>query len=134
MPKHTQFLSRLIGLYCLIVAAVMAVDRATLLVTVTDLTRDRPLMFVVGICTLLAGLAMVLVHNVWSGDAAAIVITLIGWLTLAKAMFILLLAPATATDFYLYPLHAGISFYVYTVISALLGLYLTYAGFRGRTS
>ena len=134
MPKHTPFLSRLLGLYCLIMAVVMAADRASLLVTVTDLTRDRPLMFVVGICTLFAGLAMVLVHNVWSGGALAVVITLLGWLTLAKALFILLLAPATATDFYLYPLHASISFYVYTAILAVLGLYLTYAGFRSKAS
>ncbi len=133
MPTHTRFLSKLLGLYCLIMAALLAADRASVLATVDSLTRDRPLMFVVGIFTLFAGLAMVLVHNVWSGGALAVVVTLLGWLTLAKALFILLLAPASATGFYAYPLHLGVSYFVYPAVSAALGLYLAYGGFRGNS-
>ena len=33
----------------------------------------------------MAGLAMVLTHNVWSGGALAIVVTLIGWLLLIRS-------------------------------------------------
>jgi hypothetical protein len=51
------------------------------------------MMLVLGVSTLAAGLAMVLAHNIWSGDALAVIVTLMGWLTLAliKGLLFLLL-------------------------------------------
>lgn len=129
MSKNTRFLSRLLGLYCLIVAATMILNQDSISRTVTELMLNRPLMFTVGIITLFAGLAMVLVHNVWSGGVLPIVVTLVGWLTLVKAVLILLLPPALAD---LYQGHHGQLFYVSATVSALLGIFLTYGGFRAK--
>ena len=48
-------------------------------------------MFVLSIIIVAAGLAMVLAHNIWSGGAQAVVVTLVGWLTLIKGLLYLLL-------------------------------------------
>jgi len=132
MPRETQFLSRLLGLYSLIVALAMATQREATLQTIAALLQDRPLLFVVGIFTLLAGLAMVLVHNAWSGGALRIVVTLIGWITLAKGASFLLLSPPAAADFYLGTMRYAQLYYGYMAFSLALGAWLAYCGFSAK--
>jgi vacuolar-type H+-ATPase subunit I/STV1 len=86
VSKETRFLSRLFGVYCLIIALAMLAQREATVLTINALLHDRPLMYVLGVLCLFAGLAMVLIHNVWSGGAAAVVVTVMGWLTLLKGV------------------------------------------------
>lgn len=130
MTHPTRFLSRLWGVYCLIVGAAMILQREAMLETITALVRDRGLMFIVGVMLVFAGLAMVFVHNVWSGGSAALVVTLIGWGMLLKGALLLFLPPDAASHFYLETLQYARGFYVYAGISLLLGGYLSIAGFR----
>jgi hypothetical protein len=129
MSDRTRFLNRLLGLYCIIAGAVMGLQREATLGAVTLLIHDRPLMFIAGVIMLFAGLAMVLLHNQWSGGVATIIVTIIGWLTLLKASLFLLLPPGAADDFYLGILHFGEWYYAYAALSLILGLYLAVAGF-----
>jgi hypothetical protein len=130
MSTRTVFLSRLIGLYCIIASLSMIIrGRATVLI-VEELVRNAPLLFVVGTMTLAAGLAMVLSHNVWSGGALPIVVTVAGWASLIKGVLLLFLSPQEAPAFFLGELHYGQLFYLYAAISLILGAYLTFAGFR----
>jgi len=78
----------------------------------------------------LGGLAMVLVHNRWQGGGHTVVVTLLAWITLLKGLMFLLISPADAPSFYLGTLHYAEMFYVYAGISALIGAYLCYGGFR----
>ena len=133
MIDRTQFLSRLWGVYCLIVGVSMIVHKDAMLETITALVHDRPLMFIVGVIIVFAGLAMVLIHNVWSGGTRPIAVTLIGWTMLLKGALLLILPPDAAMDFYLGTLHYAQRFYVYAGISCVLGAYLSYAGFRAAT-
>jgi len=97
---------------------------------VTVLVHNSPLLFIVGLITLVAGLAMILGHNVWSGGALPVIVTLIGWLTLIKSLLFLFLSPEAAVGFFLGGLHYEQLFYLYAAISLVLGVYLTYGGFR----
>jgi hypothetical protein len=133
MTYQTRFLSRLWGVYCLIVGASMILQRDAMLETITALVHDRALMFIIGILIVFAGLAMVLVHNVWSGGATAVVVTLIGWGMLLKGTLLLFLPPDAASNFYLGTLHYAQWFYVYAGFSLVLGSYLSIAGFRSGT-
>ena len=131
MSKETRFLSRLLGLYCLIIALAMLAQRPATVVTVAALLRDRPLMYVLGVLCLFAGLAMVLVHNLWSGGAAAVIVTLIGWLTLLKGLAFIGLQPAQTTELYIAQLRFERLYPLYAALTLLLGAYLCYAGFGG---
>lgn len=133
MSPRTVFLSRLLGLYYILCALSMVIRKASIVETVTALLHDSPVMFIVGIITLFAGLAMILGHNVWSGGAAAVTVTLIGWITLIKGLMFLFLPPAAEADFFLRTLHYEQYFYFYMAISLVLGIYLTYAGFTSRS-
>jgi len=130
MSTRTAFLGQLIGLFCVIVALSMFANKQAAVDTATGLIRNAPLDFVVGLMTVAAGLAMVLGHNVWSGGALPVVVTLIGWATLIKGLLFLFLSPETESGIFLAGLHYGQFFYVYAAFSLLLGIYLTYAGFR----
>ena len=44
--------------------------------------------------TLVAGLAIVLAHNVWRGGAMAVVVTVLGWLLLLKGAALVVIPPA----------------------------------------
>jgi len=105
MLPRTLFLSRLIGLYCILVALSMMTHREATVETVTALLHNPSMMLFVGVITLAAGLAMVLAHNIWSGGALAIVVTLVGWMTLIKSLLFLFLPPETDAGLFLGHLH-----------------------------
>ena len=133
MSPRTLFLSKLIGLYCILAALSMMTRKQTTLDTVTALLQNPSMMLILGVITLAAGLAMVLAHNIWSGGALAVVVTLVGWITLIKSLLFLLLPPEMAAALYLRQLHYQQLFYLYGAISLVLGVYLTYSGFTSRS-
>ena len=130
MSPRTLFLSRLIGLYCILVALSMMTRRQAAVETVTALLQNPSMMLIVGIITLAAGLAVVLAHNIWSGGALAVVVTLVGWITLIKSLLFLFLPPEMEAALFLRQLHYQQLFYLYTAISLVLGVCLTYGGFK----
>jgi hypothetical protein len=130
MSERTRFLSRLIGLYCLLAALMMVMQRERMIAAVTALVQNGPLLLILGVLTVAAGLALVLAHNIWSGGALPVVVTLIGWLTLLKGLLLWLLSPAAAAQFYLQQLHYPQLFYLYAAVSFVIGVYLTIGGFR----
>ncbi len=134
MTSRTIFLSRLIGLYCILVALSMMTRRQATVESVTDLLHNPSMMLILGVITLAAGLAMVLAHNIWSGGALTVIVTLVGWITLVKSLFFLFLPPELEAEFFLRQLHYRQLFYMYTAISLVLGVYLTYGGFKSRSS
>jgi vacuolar-type H+-ATPase subunit I/STV1 len=91
------------------------------------------MMLVLGAIMLVAGLAMVLTHNIWSGGALAVIVTLVGWVTLIKSLFFLFLPPELEAGFFLRQLHYQELFYLYGAFSLVLGVYLTYGGFLSKS-
>jgi NAD/NADP transhydrogenase beta subunit len=89
MPPLTIYLSRLIGLSAVLIAFSMLADNSQALLTVTALAHDRPLLTVVGILGTVAGLAIVLSRQRWSGGDLPVVVTLIGWIILIRGAVLL---------------------------------------------
>ena len=131
MLQKTRFLARLFGLYCLLAALVMLVQREAWIAAVTALLHDPPLMLLLGMVVVAAGLALVLTHNIWSGGALPVVVSAIGWLTLLKGMMFWMLPPAAAAHLYLERLQYARLYSLYCAVAFALGLYLTMAGFAG---
>ena len=129
MYSRTIFLSRLIGLYGLLVVPSLLVHREATIDLMTALLHNLPLMWVLSMITLTAGLAMVLAHNVWSGGALPVVVTLCGWAALIKGLLFLFLPSSVQSEYLLSALRNPLLFYVWLSPSLLLGIYLTYAGF-----
>ncbi len=130
MSGLTVFLARLIGLsFILIVIAFMVRGSATIDATVAD----APVVLVYAIISLAVGIAMILGHNVWSGGALPVVVTLVGWLIVAKGLLLLFLTPEALSRFY-QKLHYGEHYYFLLVPAFVIGLYLAWAGFTTPTA
>ena len=128
MSVRTVFLARLFGLYCLIMAAAMLSQPEAFVTIVHALMADAPLVLIAGVFTLFGGLAIVLLHNYWSGSALTIIVTLLGWLTLIKAVVLVALPSSKLVAMY-----AGVTtshILISGSLTLLLGIYLTVAGFR----
>src|ERR1035437_4377043 len=111
MSPRTLFLSRLIGLCCIVIALSMMTRRQATVETATALLQNPSMMLIVGIITLAAGLAMVLAHNIWSGGALVVIVTLVGWITLIKSLLFLFLPPEVEAGSFLRQLHYQELFY-----------------------
>ncbi|MDX8466346.1 hypothetical protein RFM26_11700 [Mesorhizobium sp. VK23B] len=126
MLPRTIFLGRLIGLFFILSALFMLMHKQSFVATVPRLIQDPPLVLFIGMIATVAGLGMVLGHNVWAGGILPVVVTLIGWTILIRGLLLLFLSPeALATYFEMF--HFESLFYVYAAITLVLGLYLTYA-------
>jgi hypothetical protein len=128
MSPLTIFLAKLLGLYCIIVALAMMTRKQSAVATMKALIRNPPLLLLVEVLGLASGLAMILGHNIWSGGALPVVVTLIGWMMAIRGAGLLALSP-NATMKVFEALRYEQLFYFYIGATLLLGLYLTYAGF-----
>ncbi len=128
MSRLTIYLGRLIGLFLLIVALSMLMDRDSIIEMATAILDDRALLLIVGLVALGVGLAIVIGHNVWSGGLLPIVVTLFGWSQLLRGIALLLLPAETQVAFFQL-MRLEDFFYVYAGIPLVIGAYLTYAGF-----
>src|SRR5580704_9040315 len=128
MEEPTVFLSRLIGLVALIVAVPMVLDKASMMATFGLLVEDRGLMLVLGIASVVAGAAIVLLHNVWHKGIWPLIVTLCGWTLLIRGVLILFL-PADVLGSMLTTLHVADYFYAYAALPMLIGAYLCLRGF-----
>jgi hypothetical protein len=125
MSRLTVFLARFIGLFTVLLVVALLVRGSG---TVEAAVADRPVMLIYAIISLAAGLAMILGHNVWSGGALPVVVTLVGWLILAKGLLLLIVTPDALNQLFDH-MHYGEHYYHYLAPSLVIGLYLTWAGF-----
>jgi len=130
MSVRTVFLARLFGLYCLIMAATMLSQPEAFATIVHAFVADAPLVLIAGVFTLFGGLALVLLHNYWSGGALTVIITLIGWLTLIKAVVLVALPSSKLVA--LYSSVSATHILISGSLTLLLGIYLTVSGFRSQ--
>ena len=128
MSQLTIFLARLLGLFTVLVIVAMLVRGSAL---VGPALANQPALLIYGITSLGLGLAMVLGHNVWSGGALPVVVTLVGWLILMKGIVLLLVTPDAVAQAYT-RMHDGERFNLYLIPSLAIGIYLTWAGFTER--
>ncbi len=124
MLTRTNFLARLLGLYCIVVALFMFTHKAVTVEIVTGLLRSPAQLFMIGLAGFACGLAMVLSHNVWSGGVLPVAVTVVSWLSLVKSLALLFLSSTAASVFFLEVLHYAQLFYAYVSVTAILGIFL----------
>jgi uncharacterized membrane protein HdeD (DUF308 family) len=128
MFTTTVFLGRLLGLYLIAISIGMFVNKRRTLATLDEMARSGPWMLFSGLVATAAGLAIVLGHNVWTGSALAIVVTLFGWAALLKGVSLLLVPPEQMAAAY-----KGLGFerffYVWIGAVLVLGLLITLDAF-----
>jgi asparagine N-glycosylation enzyme membrane subunit Stt3 len=128
MPAVTIYLSRLIGVVALIVAAAMLADRSVFIAAVGLLGQDRAALLLLGVIRVVCGAGIVLVHNVWNRGFWPLVVTLTGWLVLVRGVMVLFVPPDVMAGL-IDAAHIVDFYYVYAAIPLVLGAYLSLRGF-----
>ena len=131
MSPRTIFLSRLIGLYSLLIALAMASHKEASVQAVSALLHDPAAIELTAVLALGVGLAIVLGHNVWSGGALPVIVTLVGWGSLAKGL-VFAFFPAAALGTFFDQAQYDRFFFVNMGVTFVLGAYLTYGGFTAK--
>jgi len=129
MHALTVFLARLIGLYCALMGAGMLINRRDALAAIEAMMNSPQILLMSGIIALPAGLALVIGHNVWSGGALPVVVSLVGWVVLVKAVALIALPHARMISLYRAARYDR-WFAPYMLAVVALGLALAVAGFR----
>ena len=130
MSQLTIFLARSIGLFMVLLVAGFLVRGGT---AIEATVEEEGVVISYAIISLAMGVAMVIGHNVWSGGALPVVVTLVGWLILAKGVLLLVLVPDALTAMVERMGYAE-HYRVLLTPALVLGLYLTWAGFTSQAA
>jgi hypothetical protein len=128
MSPLTIFLGKLIGIYCIIAALALMAQKQRTVEAVNELIRSPALLLFVEVSALIAGLAMIIGHNVWSGGVFPVVITLLGWLIAIRGGVLLALPRDTILKLFETARYEE-RFHIFMGATLILGIYLTVAAF-----
>jgi hypothetical protein len=119
------FLAKLIGPFALALGLALVFQGTGFRAFASEFMASPALIFLSGVITLPAGLAIVLTHNVWTPDWR-VVITIVGWLAVvtgAIRMIVPQQAAAKARGVIAQPLIPKIGAAIWLAIGALLCFY-----------
>jgi len=120
------FLAKLMGPYCLIVAAGVLLNLKYYRKVVDDFLKNSALSYIGGVIALLFGLLVILNHNIWSGWP--LIITLFGWLSFIKGLVIIVF-PGVLPNITAFHLKSPAILVFRLVLVMVLGLMLTIFGY-----
>ena len=88
--ETTLFLAKVLGLYLLVIGLHLSLRRKELGPLFEAFLENRPLVYLASVFALILGLLLVVSHNLWVAGWP-VIITLLSWLVLVKALAYLLL-------------------------------------------
>ena len=121
------FLAKVIGLYLLIMGLVL-LKKPDLQEMVNELSKNSALRLIAGVFTLILGLLLVVSHNVWSGGAYVIIITIIAWVVFIKGLLYVWLSDESYSKL-VSKINPKSWVTISGVVNLILGFYLSYVGF-----
>ena len=128
MTTRAHFIAGLIGPLLMAMASSMLINGNDFRAVIADIGKSPALILFSGIVTLVAGLAIVRLHNVWSGGWQ-IIVSIFGWLALIGG-FVRIVLPfqtaALAESF----ANTGFPIPVIALFPLVLGAYLSWQGWR----
>ena len=128
MSATTVFLGKLLGLYLVAISIGMLANRRRTMATINEMARSGPWMLFSGMVATTAGLAVVLGHQIWTGGALPVVVTIMGWAALLKGVMLLLIPGEALAAAYK---GGGCErfFHAWMIVVLALGLWVTWLAF-----
>ncbi len=126
----TIFVGKLLGLYLIVISVAMLIGKRRTMETLDDMAGSGPWMLFSGMVATAAGLAIVLAHNVWTGGALAVAVTLAGWIALLKGLSLLFVPPHAMARAYR-SMGFDRYFHLWMGVVLVLGLWIAAAAFIG---
>ncbi len=128
--QSTRLFARVLGPYFVIAMAVYVAQSPDVPALLESLDANPMLPWVTGAFTLITGLVIVALHQEW-GNAAAVIISVTGWLTVLKGIAIMGF-PSMYSSLADSMTNAAAFIVTQGLVVGALGLYLTYVGWIRR--
>jgi hypothetical protein len=125
--QQSTFLARLLGPLFVVISVGMLANQAVYHAMIAEFLRSDGLIYLSGLASLLAGLAIVNVHNSWGTDWR-LIITVLGWLMVIGGIVRIVL-PRLAVSIGTTMYEPQVTIIVVAVITLLLGAFLSYKGY-----
>jgi hypothetical protein len=93
MSPLTVFLAKFFGVVWFVTCAVCLARPKAILEAANSMAESPGVLLVSGIFTMAGGVATVIGHNIWSGGALPVAVTLLGWVMLIKGFVLMALPP-----------------------------------------
>jgi hypothetical protein len=125
--SSSRYIAGLIGPLLLAISAAMLLNGRMFTGMVEQLAQNYAVVFLAGMIALVAGLAVVRAHNVWSGDWRVLV-TIFGWLSVIGGLGRMLVPDQAAAIAQTVVNAQSISYF--SVMPLALGAFLTFKGYQ----
>ncbi|WP_375481493.1 hypothetical protein [uncultured Mycobacterium sp.] len=124
--------ARVIGPYLVVVTATAVARSSDMRTLLSEFSENFVWPWVTGAFVLMSGMVVVALHQYWRG-AAAVIVSVLGWLTVLKGVF-LMAFPRTYISAASSMLDTTAWWWSGFVVVGLIGLYLTYVGWAPAVS
>ena len=121
------FLAKLLGIYMILVGLIFMLRRKAMMPAMKELIKNKSLIYIIAIRELLAGLAIILGHNIWT-LGFEVIITVVGWLMLLEGIIYLIL-PNRLMQKLFGKFNTPVWYGAGGVAAIIIGLYLAGRGF-----
>ena len=128
VAEPTRRFARVLGPYFVVLSGVVAIRAPDMSALLEEFAASTLWPFVMGAFALLGGIAVVAFHQLWRG-APAVIVSVVGWLLVARGVFLLAFPDTAAAAAQRLVDMPPIWLPAYAVM-AVLGLYLTFVGYR----
>jgi len=127
--ENSLLLAKFIGLYIILIGTGLLLNQKTFRQIMADFPKNHSLVFVTGLLTFVAGLSIVLFHNIWVKDWR-VIITLFGWIAVIKGAWLVLLPETLNKTTSLYVANFKLVLIPWFIM-LLVGFFLTFKGYLG---
>lgn len=120
----TILLSKVFGLYFLIIGVILLFRRGYFRTVVNSMIEEPALRFITGVLMLIGGLFFVVSHQDWT-DVNTRIISILGWLVVIKSLFYLNMSNSGTRKWVSWYKVGGVHGFIAALVYIVLGLYLT---------
>ncbi|MEC7838459.1 MAG: hypothetical protein VX777_00305 [Chlamydiota bacterium] len=120
------FLAKVFGIYLIVSGLLYAFKHNTMRYVINDYFDNNAVVMLGGIMSLMIGILLMVSHSVWEPNWK-IVITVFGYMTFFKGIMHLFF-PSTASS-WASKMTDGSYFVYISIVTLMLGIYLTYVGY-----
>lgn len=123
----STLLARLIGPYIIVIGVSLIFNQNIFRKIMEEFPKNPSLVFITGLLTFVAGLAILLFHNIWVADWR-VLITIFGWIALIKGIMLVVLPGTLLKTTKIYSDNFKLVLIPW-VIMILIGIFLTIKGY-----
>lgn len=124
---NSILLARFIGPFIIVIGVGLLCNTKVFRQIVEDFFKNAALVYMSGLITFVAGLSIVLFHNIWAADWRTI-ITVFGWLTFIKGAWLIVLPRTLVRVIDVYAKNIKLLVIPWIIMLAI-GFFLTVKGF-----